>query len=65
MSRNEVTFLSAVAASKRGEPLMDDADYITLKSTLKECGSWVVNREMDPLGKQGLKTFIGYLHRAL
>jgi hypothetical protein len=65
MSRNEVKFVSAVAASKRGEPVMDDAEYTALKSSLKSEGSWVVNRQRDALEKNGLKTFIGYLHRAL
>ena len=65
MSRNEVKFVSAVAASKRGEPVMDDTEYTALKASLKSEGSWVVNRERDALEKMGLKTFIGYLHRAL
>lgn len=65
MNAKEVQFVSAVAASKRGESLMDDAEYTTLKSELKKEGSWVVNRGEDALEKLGLNTFMGYLHRTL
>jgi len=65
MSAKEVQFVSAVAAAKRGEPLMDDKEYTALKSDLRKEGSWVVNREKDELERRGLKTFMGYLHRAL
>lgn len=65
MSAKEVQFVSAVAAAKRGEPLMDDEEYTVLKSDLRTEGSWVVKREEDQLERRGLKTFMGYLHRAL
>ena len=65
MSAREAEFVSAVAAAKRGEELMDDEEYGQLKAELKEQGSWVVNRGSDALEKMGLNTFIGYLHRAL
>jgi hypothetical protein len=65
MSAKEAQFVSAVAAAKRGEALMEDDEYMALKSELKKEGSWVVNREEDALEKLGLNTFMGYLHRAL
>jgi len=65
MSAREAEFVSAVAAAKRGEPQMDDAEYSQLKAELKEQGSWVVNRGSDALEKLGLNTFMGYLHRIL
>lgn len=65
MSAQEAQFVSTVAASKRGEPQMDDDEYKALKADLKQKGSWVVNREEDALEKMGLNTFMGYLHRAL
>lgn len=65
MSADEIKFVSAVAAAKRGEPMMDDEEYLALKSGLKEDGSWVVNREQDALEKNGLNTFMGYLHRSM
>lgn len=65
MNAKEAQFVSAVAAAKRGEPLIDDDEYSALKSDLKKDGSWVVNRGSDALSKLGLDTFIGYLHRAL
>ena len=65
MSADEAEFVSAVAAAKRGEPLMDDEQYIELKKELKKKGSWVVNRKQDALEKLGDNTFLGYLHRIL
>mmetsp|Transcript_24325 Transcript_24325/g.28184 ORF Transcript_24325/g.28184 Transcript_24325/m.28184 type:complete len:95 (+) Transcript_24325:169-453(+) len=53
MSAKEAQFVSAVAASKRGDQLMDDEEYSVLKSELKGNGSWVVNREKDALEKGG------------
>ena len=44
---------------------MSDTEYEALKAQLKAQGSWVVNREGDPLQKLGMQTFLGYLHRAL
>ena len=65
MNAKEAEFVSAVAASKRGEPLMDDGEYKALKKSLKEEGSWVVGRKEDALEKNGLNTFMGYLHRTM
>lgn len=65
MSADEAEFVSAVAAAKRGEPFMDDEQYIELKKDLKNKGSWVVNRKQDALEKLGDNTFLGYLHRIL
>lgn len=65
MSASEVKFVSAVAAAKRGQPTMDDAEYGELKSALRAEGSWAVNRGSDALERLGLSTFLGYLHRAL
>jgi len=65
MNAREAEFVSAVAASKRGEPFMNDAEYKALKMELKAEESWVVNRKEDVLEKMGLDTFIGYLHRAM
>lgn len=65
MSAREAEFVSAVAASKRGEPFMEDEDYKALKTELKKEGSWVVNRKEDALEKLGENTFLGYLHRSM
>lgn len=65
MSAKEAEFVSVVAASKRGEPLMDDAEYTALKTELKKEKSWVVNRKEDALEKLGLNSFMGYLHRSM
>ena len=65
LSAKEAEFVSAVAASKRGEPFMDDDEYTALKAELKKEKSWVVNRKEDALEKLGLNTFMGYLHRSM
>lgn len=65
MSADEIKFVSAVASAKRGDPMMDDEEYLALKSGLKEDGSWVDNRQRDALEKNGLNTFMGYLHRSM
>lgn len=65
MSAREAEFVSAVAASKRGEPFMEDEEYKALKTELKKEGSWVVNRKEDALEKLGENTFLGYLHRSM
>lgn len=65
MKAQEANFVTAVAASRRGEPIMEDGEYQSLKRNLKQEGSWVVSREQDALEKLGLNTFMGYLHRAL
>lgn len=65
MNAREAEFVSAVAASKRGEPFMADDEYKALKAELKKEGSWVVNRGEDALEHLGLNTFMGYLHRSM
>ena len=65
MKANEAMFVTAVASSKRGQPIMDDEEYASLKSELSKEGSWVTARGQDALEKLGLDTFLGYLHRAL
>ena len=65
MNKKEAMFVNAVAAAKRGMPIMDDVEYASLKKDLKSQGSWVVSRGQDALEKLGLDTFLGYLHRAL
>mmetsp|Transcript_5861 Transcript_5861/g.13368 ORF Transcript_5861/g.13368 Transcript_5861/m.13368 type:complete len:260 (-) Transcript_5861:216-995(-) len=65
MSASEAKFVTAVAGARRGEPLMDDDEYATLKKELKLAKSWVVDRRADALEKLGVDTFMGYLHRAL
>jgi hypothetical protein len=65
MTKKEAMFVNAVAAAKRGMPIMDDEEYASLKKDLRAQGSWVVSRGQDALEKLGLDTFLGYLHRAL
>mmetsp|Transcript_10654 Transcript_10654/g.17369 ORF Transcript_10654/g.17369 Transcript_10654/m.17369 type:complete len:257 (-) Transcript_10654:246-1016(-) len=62
---NEAHFITAVAASRRGSPIMSDEEYMALKSELNSQNSWVVNREPDPLERMGVSTFLAYLHRSL
>jgi hypothetical protein len=61
----EARFISAVAANKRGVPLISDAEYDSLKRELQQERSWVVARMQDPLEKLGLQTYLGYLHRIM
>lgn len=65
MNANEAMFVTAVASSKRGQPIMDDDEYKQLKADLVNDKSWVTSRGQDALEKLGLDTFLGYLHRAL
>lgn len=65
MNKDECLFVSAVASSRRGEPILEDAEYQALKTKLREQNSWVTNRKADALEKLGLNTFMGYLHRSL
>mmetsp|Transcript_2583 Transcript_2583/g.3509 ORF Transcript_2583/g.3509 Transcript_2583/m.3509 type:complete len:275 (-) Transcript_2583:126-950(-) len=65
LSSKEAHFITAVASSRRGEPIINDADYEVLKKELWAQDSWVVKRQQDPLERLGLKTFMGYLHRSL
>ncbi|CAB9524079.1 PGR5-like protein 1A [Seminavis robusta] len=65
MNKKEALFVNAVAAAKRGIPIMDDQEYSSLKNDLRKERSWVVSRGQDALEKLGLDTFLGYLHRAL
>jgi hypothetical protein len=64
MKANEALFITAVASSKRGQPIMGDEEYIKLKSELNKESSWVTARGQDALEKLGLDSFLGYLHRA-
>jgi len=61
----EAKFISAVAAFRRGEGNMANAEYDKLKSELLSESSWVVNRVPDPLEKLGMNTFLGYMHREM
>lgn len=65
LTAKEAHFISAVSAFRRGTPILDDVGYGSLKSDLQKDGSWVVNRQMDPLEKLGISTFMAYLHRSL
>ena len=65
MTEKEAHFISAVAAYRRGQSLMNDHEYQKLKDDLLSESSWVVRKEQDPLEKLGLDTFMGYLHRSL
>eukprot|EP00522_Entomoneis_paludosa_P013641 CAMPEP_0172440352 /NCGR_PEP_ID=MMETSP1065-20121228/996_1 /TAXON_ID=265537 /ORGANISM="Amphiprora paludosa, Strain CCMP125" /LENGTH=254 /DNA_ID=CAMNT_0013189143 /DNA_START=10 /DNA_END=774 /DNA_ORIENTATION=+ len=65
MKADEALFVTAVASSKRGTPILNDQEYMDLKTTLKKEKSWVTAREQDAMEKLGLNTFMGYLHRAL
>ncbi len=65
MSAKEALFVTAVAASRRGDPLLSDDKYIALKHELQAAGSWVTARQQDSLERLGLQTFLGYLHGSL
>lgn len=64
LSSKEAQFISAVAAGRRGVCIMGDGEYNALKQELATAESWVVKREMDPLEKMGVSTFMSYLHRS-
>ena len=64
MSGDEARFLYAIAANRKGEAAMPDAEYASLKAKLQDEGSWVTSRAQDPLEKLGLNTFLGYIHRS-
>jgi hypothetical protein len=49
----------------RGEAILSNEAYETLKKELQQSDSWTVKRQRDPLEKLGLSTFLGYLHRSL
>lgn len=65
MQAQEALFVTAVASARRGDPIMEDDEYQKLKADLKKQRSWVTARAPDALEKLGIKTFLGYLHRAL
>ena len=65
MKANEALFITAVAGSKRGQPIMDDDEYAKLKTELVKEDSWVTARGQDALEKLGIDSFLGYLHRVL
>ena len=66
MTSHEALFVTAIAASRRCEPIMKDEDYDALKRLLKEQNSWVTAHQKDALEKHGhLNTFLGYIHTSL
>jgi hypothetical protein len=65
MLGKEAHFITAVAANRRGQPILSNDEYELLKSELKEASSWVTSREADKLEQAGMETFIGYLHRSM
>mmetsp|Transcript_9028 Transcript_9028/g.9774 ORF Transcript_9028/g.9774 Transcript_9028/m.9774 type:complete len:277 (-) Transcript_9028:26-856(-) len=65
MKGKEALFITAVAAHRRGAPLLSNGEYMNLKNELLAENSWVVNRQQDPLERMGLQTFMSYLHRSL
>ena len=65
LKQNEAKFILAVAANRRGSPIISDGEYDKLKINLKKENSWVVDRMVDPLEKEGVDTFLSQLHRQL
>ena len=65
MTGSEALFVTAVAFSRKGTPILDDIEYNTLKNKLVKEGSWVTKRMGDPLEKAGISTFMGYLHLSM
>ena len=65
MAADEALFVTAVAASRRGEPILEDDEYASLKQRLRDQDSWVTARQQDALERLNLDTFLGYLHQAL
>ena len=63
LNKQEALFVTAVASSRRGDPVLDDEEYAKLKSELKKGNSLVMApRSPDALEKLGLDTFMDYLH---
>merc|ERR1719201_40591 len=62
MSKDEAKFVTAVFRYHRGEVIMDDTVYASLKKKLQDAGSWVVQREKTPNEMLGLRSFMYYLH---
>ena len=65
MTGSEALFVTAVASSRRGTPILSDEEYAEIKASLQKEGSWVTARAEDPLEKLGLSTFMSYLHGSL
>ncbi len=65
LTAKEALFITAVSAHNRGQSLLNNEEYEALKSELRGEQSWVVLRQMDPLEKLGLSTFMSYLHKSL
>ena len=65
MSGNEALFVTAVANSRRGTPILSDEEYTSIKSVLQKEGSWVTARKEDALEKRGFRTFMSYLHGSM
>ena len=63
LNTQEALFVTAIASSRRGNPVLDDEEYAKLKSELKKGNSLVMApRSPDALEKLGLDTFMDYLH---
>lgn len=65
LNAKEALFLTAVASFRRGDKLLEESEYNSLKQQLRDQNSWIVQRKADALEKLGLNTFLGYLHRSL
>ena len=65
MTGSEALFVTAVANSRKGTPILSDQEYAEIKASLQKEGSWVTARAEDPLEKLGMSTFMSYLHGSL
>lgn len=64
LTSKEALFVTALANSRKGNPIISNDEYEAIKSQLKADNSWVVNRFADGLEKLGLDTLLGYIHRS-
>ena len=53
MTGSEALFVTAVANSRKGTPILSDQEYAEIKASLQKEGSWVTARAEDPLGEAG------------
>ena len=58
MTGSEALFVTAVANSRRGTPIVSDQEYADIKAKLQKERSWVTSRAEDPLEQLGLSTFM-------
>ena len=66
LSGPEAHFIKAVSARASGQKdILSNEEYDRLKNELLKKKSWLVNRQLDPLERLGINTFMKYLHRAL